>query len=994
MAIGELFLSAFIKVLFERLASRELLNFASQEGVGSKLKIWEERLVMIQARGIRFWAVLRDAKEKQLTDRAVKLWLDNLQDLAYDIDDIVDEFATEALRRELMAKNQPGTSKVRNLIPSFFTGLRFNRSLDSRIKIFTNRLEELCKQRNELGLLPIPGRPSSAAAQQRPLSTSVPTEPVVYGRDEDKARILGMLLGDEPSYANFCVIPIVGMAGVGKTTLAWIVYNDEAVEAVKPRSWVCVSDDFDVFRISKALLESIMSLPCSLNDLNDVQVQLKNALDGKKFLLVLDDVWNKNYGLWQLLMSPFMSGAPGSKIIVRTRNTDVALTVGSVKCYELKGISNKDCWSVFVKHAFQRREIDVHDMPKLIRKKVVEKCRGLPLAARTLGSLLRSKQRYDTWEDILNSNIWDLLEESGILPLLRLSYHHLPSYLKRCFIYYVIFPKDYEFEEKELVLLWMAERVIQQVASSNRQMEDLGSQYFHDLLSRSIFQQSSNNSSKFVMHDLIHDMAQLVSGETIFRLEESRNHSKGFKRARHSSYRCGFYDGKNKFEVFHEFECLRTFLPLLMNGYILSDRPLHITNTVIIELLPKFKKLRVLSLRGYYITQLPNSIGGLRHLRLENVTNSLEIGEAVLSDKKDLEALSLLWRSHEFDKPQDEKFFGSRICKNGNIGSPFKEMRMLNDCRLRELYVLKCPKLCGKLRDHLPSLKTLVISECAELEVSLSSFPILDKLEIDECKGALKSLREGIKHKNAHLERLQIKGCHSLTFIGGDQLPSSLIEVDISNCGKLQCLFHDEEYVCNSSLPPSSAMTHKENVCKTSLLMFLSISNCPSLMCISLSGQLPLALKYLQVRGCSEIATLSSRSWLPEKLESLKIDGLHNLSRLQRIEIQNCPSLVSFPEGGLPNTKLIVAIDSCEKLEALPNHLYSLNSLQVLKIKQCPSIQFFPEEGFPTNLTTLSIKDLKIYKALIEWGLHKLTSLKHLHIAGCYAMFSLKRRWE
>lgn len=219
-------------------------------------------------------------------------------------------------------------------------------------------------------------------------------------------------------------------------------------------------------------------------------------------------------------------------------------------------------------------------------------------SAEALGGFLRCKQRDDEWEEIFNSKIWYLSEDIDILPVLRLSYHHLPSHLKRCFAYCAIFPKDYEFEEKELIFLWIAEGLIQQ-SNGHKQMEDLGAEYFRNLLSRSIFQPSSNYSSKFVMHDLVNDLAQLISGEMSFRLEDEKvtnEKSRRFGRARHSSYICGHYDGQNKFEVFHKVEHLRTFLPVFL--YDTPRLPKHyITDTVLSNLLPKFKKLRVLSLK-------------------------------------------------------------------------------------------------------------------------------------------------------------------------------------------------------------------------------------------------------------------------------------------------------------------------------------------------------------------------------------------------------------
>ena len=338
-----------------------------------------------------------------------------------------------------------------------------------------------------------------------------------------------------------------------------------------------------------------------------MQLELKETVFKKKFLIVLDDVWSERYDLWQALKSPFMAGAPGSRIIVTTRSMDVALTMGSGKNYELKLLSDDDCWSVFVAHAFEGRDAGTHGNFESTRQRVVEKCKGLPLAARALGGLLRSKQGVDEWRAILDSKIWNLQDKTEIPSVLKLSYHHLPSHLKRCFAYGAVLPKDYEFKEKELVLLWIAEGLVQQ-SEDNKQLEDLGSGYFHDLLSRSLFQKSSNSESKYVMHDLVHDLAQWASGGTCFRLNDEFSvdrQPKVFKKVRHSSYiRSGDFDGKDKFKVLAEVENLRTILTIFK-----KYSPGFISPMVLSDLLSQCKKLRVLSLGSYRITEVPKSIG-------------------------------------------------------------------------------------------------------------------------------------------------------------------------------------------------------------------------------------------------------------------------------------------------------------------------------------------------------------------------------------------------
>ncbi|KAK9205513.1 hypothetical protein WN943_015781 [Citrus x changshan-huyou] len=550
-----------------------------------------------------------------------------------------------------------------------------------------------------------------------------------------------MVLTDTAAdHANFAVIPIVGMGGIGKTTLAREVYNDKAVEdsgKFDVKAWVCVSDDFDVLSISKALLESITSATCDLKTVDKVQVQLKKAVDGKRFLLVLDDVWNEDYSLWVDLKAPFLAAAPNSKMIITTRNSHVASTMGPIDHYNLEHLLDDDCWSIFKTHAFEGRDHNALEISESFRKKVVGKCGGLPLAAKTLGGLLRTTT-YDMWDDILDSKIWDLPRQSSILPVLRLSYHHLPSHLKRCFAYCAIFPKDFEFDEKELVFLWISGGIIRQ-SSNNEKLKDLGSKCFHDLVSRSIFQRTGFGSSEFAMHDLVHDLAQLVSGETIFRLEEDNSSSRRFERVRHSSYACGELDGRNKFKVFYEIEHLRTFLPLHKTDYIITC---YITSMVLYDLLPKFKKLRLLSLQGYYIGELPIPFEDLRLLRYLNLadTDIRSLPESSCS-LLNLEILIL------------------RNCSS-LIKLPSKIRRLINLCHLdiRGAILLKEMPFGMKELKNLQTLSNFVVGKGGETASGLEDLKILKFLSGELCISGLQNVNDSKNAREAALcEKLNLE---------------------------------------------------------------------------------------------------------------------------------------------------------------------------------------------------------------------------------------------
>ncbi|KAL0431273.1 UNVERIFIED_CONTAM: Disease resistance protein RGA2 [Sesamum radiatum] len=375
----------------------------------------------------------------------------------------------------------------------------------------------------------IPSRIANSASFVPPVTEtdSVTVDPIVVGREKDVSVIVDMLVNPKDEVVS--VVPIVGMGGLGKTTFARLIFNDQpTVKHFHKRIWVCVSQNFDsTTNLFKRILELVRNDVVQVEAREAILQKLKKELKDKRFLLVLDDLWNEEQQYWEDFRSSLVgiNSVNGNFIIVTTRSERVASIVNPRYRRSLGILSDYDCWDIIKMRAFSNEE-EVSELFENIGRKIARKCGGLPLAANMIGATLQRKE-IDDWTSILQSGFSDSNgDTSVVLQVLKLSFDRLPSpLLKKCFAYCSIFSEDEEIEKELLIQLWMAEGLL--VENDGGDMESLGSRVYDILLQNSFFQEAEKNKFGIIkhskMHDLVHDLACSISKAESFNVENHKS---------------------------------------------------------------------------------------------------------------------------------------------------------------------------------------------------------------------------------------------------------------------------------------------------------------------------------------------------------------------------------------------------------------------------------------------------------------------------------------
>ncbi|KAM3405823.1 hypothetical protein ACQJBY_000073 [Aegilops geniculata] len=502
MAIGPL-----VSMLKDKASSSLLDQYKVMEGMEEQHKILKRKLPAILD-------VITDVEEQAMAQReGAKAWLQELRTVAYGANEVFDEFKYEALRRE--AKKNGHYRKLGfDVIKLFPTHNRvaFRYKMGRKLCLILQAVEVLIAEMQVFGFKYQPQPPVSKEWRHTDYVIIDPQEIASESREKDKKNIVDILLG-QANNSELAVVPIVGMGGLGKTTLAQLIYNDPEIQKhFQLLLWVCVSDTFDMNSLAKSIVEAS---PKKNDDMDKPPLdRLKKLVSGQRYLLVLDDIWNnKEFHKWERL-KVCLHGGMGSAVLTTTRDKRVAEIMGADRAaYDL--IALEDCFirKIIETRAFSSKKGKPIELVEMVDE-LVKRCCGSPLAATALGSVLRAKTSVKEWKAI-SSGTSICTEETGILPILKLSYNDLPAHMKQCFAFCAVFPKDYKINVEKLIQLWIANGFIPEHKEDS--LETFGKHIFDELVSRSFFldlEESKDFSGYYFrtckIHDLMHDIAMSV----------------------------------------------------------------------------------------------------------------------------------------------------------------------------------------------------------------------------------------------------------------------------------------------------------------------------------------------------------------------------------------------------------------------------------------------------------------------------------------------------
>lgn len=895
------------------LVNRQVSNYLLQQY--QELDGMEEQLTILERKLPAILDVIIDAEEQGTHRPGVSAWLKALKAVAYKANDIFDEFKYEALRREAKRRGNHGNLSTSIVLAN--NPLVFRYRMSKKLRKIVSSIEDLVADMNAFGFRYRPQMPTSKQWRQTD-SIIIDSENIV-SREKEKQHIVNLLLTDA-SNRNLMVLPIIGMGGLGKTTFAQIIYNDPEIQKhFQLRKWVCVLDDFDVTSIANKISMSIEK------ECENALEKLQQEVRGKRYLLILDDVWNCDADKWAKLKYCLQQyGGVGSAILMTTRDQGVAQLMGTTKAHQLVRMEKEDLLAIFEKRAFRFDEQKPDELVQ-IGWEIMDRCHGSPLAAKALGSMLSTRKAVEEWRAVLTkSSICD--DENGILPILKLSYDDLPSYMKQCFAFCAIFPKNYVIDVEMLILLWMANDFIP--SEEAIRPETKGKQIFNELASRSFFQDvkevplhkdESGHSYRTIcsIHDLMHDVAVSVIGKECFTIAEGHNYIEFLPNTVRHLFLCSDRpETLSDVSLKQRCQGMQTLL-CIMNT---SNSSLHY--------LSKCHSLRALRLYYHNLGGLQIRVKHLKHLRFLDLSGNCHI-------KSLPEEICILYNLQTLNL--------SGCISLGHLPKDIKNM-----IGLRHLYTDGCMSLKSMPPNlgHLTSLQTLTYfvvgnnSGCSSIG-ELRHLKLQGQLQL--CH--LQNVTEADVSMSSHGEG---KDLTQLSF-GWKDDHNEVIDL------------HEkvlDAFTPNSRLKILSVDSYRS-------------SNFPTWVTNPTMMQDLIKLQLVSCTMCESLPQL----WQLPSLEILHLEGLQSLQYL-------CSGVDNSTSSTFPKLRELILVDLKSlngwwEVKGGPGQKLVFPLLEILSIDSCSNLENFPDAViFGESSQFLDNKGNSPFPALKNLKLHNLKSLK------------------
>lgn len=826
----------------------------------------------------------------------------------------------------------------------------------------------------------------------------------VLGRAKEVDDVLRMMQAVH-GIAGLSVLPITGMAGIGKTTLAQLVFwHPWVVETFgDDRICVLVSCNFDTVMILSRIAECLTTKQCNIEDSERLQCLIKEQLSGRRFFLVLDDVRNQNLQKWQLLMKVLQSaGKPGSKMIVTSRIPDAVTMTNSLRPYTLQRLLPTDSLRLLTQWMQNPAELPPRLIP--IRKMIAETCGGVPSLLLSASNKLKSIRKTEVaWKHVLSRFDLVFYADPLLLDATYVSYQHLPSNIQQCFLYCSLFPV-HSFTPEQLTDMFVADDLIK-LSSSKPDMHlhfsKIMTEHFYDAVQKS----QHRGNTVYKMHPGMQLLAQRISKGFHLAIDARKEIVWPSCNARCLSLLVDSKTSKLPPELF-ELKCLRTLILLRDGKMLLSDKKCTITD-IPAEFCQRLTALRVLHMQSCRIQRVPKEIGMLQKLTYLNLShNDIEIVPDSISDLQFLTHLNLS-RTEITELPESvgkmqslqvldlshcEKLLGLHEAISNLVNLQIINLEgchylavlprgMKNLKCLVYLNVLECPLLTQMPRqmNQLTNLKILpryIAVENHEHTISeLRPLVNLKELGLQNMENASSAdARNVILQEKHKLESLALSWTGSCADPETSSRAQEILE-HLKPSHRLKVL----QIFSYPGRNLSSWITSRVPYLKSLVEIKLVNLACESLPPL---GQLPL-LKIVEVSGIDAVTCVDDTFY----------GGDGTFASLEKLSFFHMPNL----ETWLPSQRKALfphlqelTITQCPKFTAVHVNLQAVRNLNMLMNNEKLIGSRGALQGLSQNLKSLSIS---LCEELLECseceGLHELHGLEELHVSRCTELISL-----